>query len=311
MTRARTAYPAVSRSRVVSFLAALRGRSHSGLYVLTGASGGLVGAGLAIVAAEIVLSALGTKDEFFTSVLATGVLFGVFASTLSLILLAGIRFYHRQHMRWALSVAVAVSTLFAGALAGALCQLISNFLTESPGEGNPITATPIVFVAASILVGALLGVTLSRCVPNLQPLRGLNAGLIAGVASGLATAGLVVLDFAAPVWRLAGLAVLGSALGAATAFVERRFRDAVIEIEWEPNQTTRVGLGDKPITIGGGKDHILIPGAPAHVSSVALRNGQIEHIETSNSKRTPLKDGSKLRVGGLVMVIHANHLPLN
>lgn len=311
MTRARKTQPAVSRGRIASSFAAIRGRSHSGLYVLMGAFGGLIGGGLAIVAAEIVLSAMGTKDDYFTSVLATGVIFGVFASTLSVTLLAGIRFYHRQRMRWALSTAVAVSTLFAGALAGALCQLISNFSTESPGTRSPITATPIVFVAASILVGALLGVTLSRCVPNLQPLRGLSAGLIAGVASGLATAGLVVLDFPAPAWRLAGLAVLGSALGAATAFVESRFRDAVIEIEWEPKQMTRVGLGDKAITIGGGKDHILIPGAPAHVSSVALRNGQIEHIETSNSKRTPLKDGSKLRVGGLVMVIHANHLPIN
>jgi hypothetical protein len=308
MTRA---HPAVSRSRVVSFLAVLRGRSHSGLYLLTGAFGGLVGAGLAIVAAEIVLSALGTKDDSFTSVLATGVLFGVFASTLSVTLLAGIRFYHRQSMRWAVSLAVAVSNLFAGALAGALCQLISNFFTESPGAGNPITATPIVFVVASILVSALLGATLSRCVPNLQPLRGLNAGLIAGVASGLSTAGLRVLDFAAPICHLAGLAVLGAALGAAMAFVERRFRDAMIEIEWEPDQRTRVGLGDKPITIGGGRDHILIPGASTHVSSVAVRNGQIEHIEMSNGKRTPLKDGSRLRVGGLVMVVHANQLPLN
>lgn len=306
MTRARTTQPADSRNRIVSALASLRGRSHSGFYFLAGTFGGLVGAGLAILASEVATLASGTKEVVLSSVLATGVFFGVFASALSVILLASMRSYHRQGMRWASFLAIAMANLFAGASAGGLCQLISNFVTDPPSAGNPITASPIVFIAASILVGALLGVTLSRYVPNLQPLRGLSAGLIAGTGSGLSTAGLVGLGFTAPVCHIAGLAMLGSALGSVMAFVERRFRDAAIEIEWEPNQTTRMGLGDTPLTIGGGRDHILIPGAPAHVSSVAMRNGQIEHIETSNNKRTPLKDGSRLRVGGLVMVVHAN-----
>lgn len=257
------------------------------------------------------MSALKTNDdlslsESFTSVLTTGVFFGVFASILGVVLLAGMRWYHRQNMRWALTLAVALASLFTGAFAGALCQIISNAFTDSLSAGNPVVVT-----AACVLVGALLGITLAGCVPNLQPVRGFSAGLVAGVASGLCAASLAGLGFAASVFYLAGFAVLGSVLGAAIAFTERRFRGVAIEIEWEPDQTTRMGLGRKPITIGGGNDHVLIPGAPAHVSSVALKNGQIEHVETSNGKRTPLKDGSRLRVGGLVMVVHADRPPSN
>jgi uncharacterized protein involved in tellurium resistance len=41
------------------------------------------------------------------------------------------------------------------------------------------------------------------------------------------------------------------------------------------------------------------------VSSLVLQNGLIEHVETANGKRTPLQDGSRLRIGGLNLVVHA------
>ena len=311
MTRPGTNPSAVRRSRVVSLLTLIRGNSHSGFYVLAGAFGGIVGAALASLAAIIALPALRATEtsalsESSAAVLATGTFFGVLAAALSTALLLGMKWYHRQRMRWASTLVFASANLFAGALAGAACQLIFNGFTDSPVEGHPIVVT-----AAFALVGTLLGVTLSRCVPNLQHLRGLSAGLVAGVFSGLSTATLAGLGFTAPAFHLAGCVVLGSVLGAAIAFAERHFRDAVLEINWDAGQTTRVGLGPEPVTIGGGKDHITIPGAPAHVSSVALRNGRIEHVEKSNGKRTPLKDGSRLRIGGLVMVVHSNQSPNN
>lgn len=86
---------------------------------------------------------------------------------------------------------------------------------------------------------------------------------------------------------------------------EDLFREASVEVMWAPYETTTVGLGAQAVTVGGGEDHIFVRGLPPHVSSIVLRNGQIEHVETASGKRTPLQDGSRLRVGGLNLVIHA------
>ena len=89
-------------------------------------------------------------------------------------------------------------------------------------------------------------------------------------------------------------------------FVETLFSEASVEVEWAPYETTKVGLGARPVTIGGGgEEDIFKKGLRPHISSLVLKNDQIEHVETATGKRTPLQDGSRLRIGGLNMVIHA------
>ncbi len=86
--------------------------------------------------------------------------------------------------------------------------------------------------------------------------------------------------------------------------LRRRPKEAAVEVHWSPEKISTVGLGRRPLTIGGGADDIVIPGAPPRVSTIVMEKGAIEHIETSTGARTPLKDGSRLRIGGLVMVVH-------
>lgn len=88
------------------------------------------------------------------------------------------------------------------------------------------------------------------------------------------------------------------------AVVESQFRHAVLEINWGPNDTTHVGLGLSPVTIGGGKDDVFIRGAPAAISTIQMDAGRIEHTEHKTGKRTALQDGDRLRINGLTMVIH-------
>jgi uncharacterized protein involved in tellurium resistance len=106
--------------------------------------------------------------------------------------------------------------------------------------------------------------------------------------------------------RIVGIALLGLSLGLAMYFVEKMFREACVEVEWAPNETSRVGLGAQPVVIGGGgEEHIFKRGLPPYVSSLIFKDGLIEHVETANGNRTPLLDGSRLRIGGLNMVVHA------
>jgi hypothetical protein len=106
--------------------------------------------------------------------------------------------------------------------------------------------------------------------------------------------------------RIVGIALLGLALGLAMYFVETMSSEASVEVEWAPYESTLVGLGAQPVVIGGGgEEHIFKKGLAPMVSSLIFKDGRIEHVETASGKRTPLQDGSRLRVGGLNMVIHA------
>jgi Ca-activated chloride channel family protein len=294
------------RSAISNFLVRLRGRSQSGLYALVGTIAGLLGAVLAGTAVLLAGSALRTAGNSVVSeslllVLTTGLKFGVLASVLSALLFMCIRWYHRRRFTGLMALAVAASGFIAGAIPASLIQLLVNAVSDSRESGNPT-----VVAAVLILLGGLLGTGLSRFMPNLQPNRGLFAGLAAGLVAGLFSGTTAALGMPSPSVFLIGCAILGAALGFAMSLAESRFRESMIEIHWDSEQSTRLGLGSKPVTIGGGKDDIFIHGAPEHVSSITMRNGQAEHVETSNGKCTALKDGSRLRVGSLIMVVRVN-----
>ena len=130
------------------------------------------------------------------------------------------------------------------------------------------------------------------------------AGFAGGAVGGI---GFLVVSglFQVTVGRFVGVAILGAALGIAMYLAENLFREASLEVIWAPNETSRVSLGAQPISIGGGEDHVFVRSLSPHVSSIVFQNGQIEHIETASGKRTPLQDGSRLRIGPINLVVHA------
>jgi hypothetical protein len=225
----------------------------------------------------------------------------VIACAVALALFSVAEWHQRREIKATRWGKVALFGGAAGFLSGAAGQLLYNLADSG------FFKFYVLRVAVWALSGMLLGAILSRQVPNLGPQRGAAAGAIGGAAGCLAAlaAWAVLPDSAEAVGRVLGFGLLGLALGLAMHIVEKMFREASVEIEWAPFESTRIGLGPKPITIGGGEDHIFIRGKPPHVSSIVFHNGQIEHIETANGKRTPLADGSRLRVGGLNMVVHA------
>lgn len=239
-------------------------------------------------------------SQSFTSVLVAGVGIGAFASALGTALSIAMLSFQRQRIRRISVFAMAIFGFVSGAICGGTFQALYNGITDSHSD-----ISLVVIIAASILVSTLLGTALSRTAPNLPPIRGLVAGVLAGLLSALSSVVASRWGIGMRGVSLLGFTMLGAALGFAMAIAERHFRNASVDVEWEPNETTRVGLGSQPISIGGGKDDIFIPGAPAHISSIAVRNGQIEHVENSNGKRTALIDGSRLRINGLTMVVRA------
>jgi hypothetical protein len=153
-------------------------------------------------------------------------------------------------------------------------------------------------------IGAVVGLALSRTIPNLRWSRGLLGGASGGFLGGALTTFLL---FGGNSFLAGALsfALTGAILGASIAAVEKLFREASAEVVWAPNDRAVFDLGPQPLTIGGENDDILIAGLPRHFASLRFADGRIEHIETRTNTRTPLRHGSRLKFGEVEVVIHA------
>jgi hypothetical protein len=267
------------------------------LYAVAGAASGAVGA----VFAEIILDQDSMHASELQVIAESGLWTAAFASILGLTLFIAGEWYQRHDLKPTRGVQVLGASALAGLVSGAAAQYLYNL---------DISSFEVKYYALRIvawsLMGAILGALLSRAVPNLGLARGTSAGAIGGAIGcmGFLLAGMALPGFAG---RIIGITLLGLSLGLAMYFVESMAREARVEVEWAPYETSSVSLGPKPIFIGGGgEEHIFKKGLPPEVSCIVFKDGLIEHIETATGKRTPLQDGSRLRIGGLMMVVHAS-----
>ena len=278
-----------------SVLASLRGNKLA-LYGLAGLAGGALGA---VVAEPFMGPDLAESTSAIAQV-------GLYHAALAAVLAAALFAAGEWHQRRNITVPKLLLTLLFGALAGLVSGAAGQALYELAHPGY--FKFYVLRIVGWALSGLLLGAILSQRIPNLGMARGAVAGAVGGAAGcvGALVTWEVVPYSAEFLGRIIGFGLLGLALGLAIHIAENMFREACVEVEWAPNETTRISLGSTPVTVGGGEDHIFIRGLPHHVSSIVFSNGQIEHIETANGKRTPLEDGSRLRIGGKYMVVHAS-----
>ena len=73
---------------------------------------------------------------------------------------------------------------------------------------------------------------------------------------------------------------------------------------WVPS--TSVALGPVPVTIGGGEDHIYVAGLAPKTAGVVIEQGKIQYVDTASGRRTDLRDGSKIKIGPVEIIIHAS-----
>ena len=237
-----------------------------------------------------------------TGVVWSGLWMAAVAGVLAGALFGGSEWYQRHDLKPDRIIMVCALGALAGFVSGGVAQWI---YTIDNASDESIFQNVVLRTCCWALMGCLLGLLLSKPIPNLIAKRGALAGAVGG-AVGCVGFLIAVQLFASDVFaRLIGMVVLGVALALAMYVVETVFREASVEVLWAPYETTTVGLGANPVTIGGGNDTIFLRGKPERVSSLIMKDGQIEHIETSNGKRIPLEDGSRIRIGGVEMVIHA------
>jgi hypothetical protein len=247
------------------------------LFALMGLAGGALGALVAEIAPD-------SPSSMAVSVFQVAVWSALAASFITTGLFLAGEFYNRRPVAFPILRKGLLTGLIAGGIAGGIAQAVYSVQSD-PSAFKDLVLRPLCWG----LMGAILGWRLSVVVPNLGTRRGVAAGGIGGVVGGI------------------GFLIVCSILpeGLAIVTVEALFRDASLEIIWAPKETTSITLGPKPIYIGGGDDHVHVAGLPQHAAGVVHEQGKIQYIDFSTSKRTDLKDGSRIKVGRIEVVVHA------
>ena len=206
-----------------------------------------------------------------------------------------------------------LGTLVGG---GLLVGIVSGFISQylfSLGAGAIILKRPelgwllkLGLVVGWMLLGFLMAFGLSWFIPNLPKIRagigGMVGGLIGSLAFLLASSWMTEL---AIVGRMMGTIILGISIGLMIALVETLFREAYIEVVWAPMETTRLSLGARPITVGTSKDDVFVRGLPENALRVEMIDGRIICTQSDGSQ-SELKDQSKIDVGTVKFIVHAN-----
>ena len=301
--------------RLPPALAAIRANKPL-LFLLAGALGGAAGS----VLAEFAPGA-GRGASVGALIVTTGIWSAIATSVLCAALFAAGEWHQRRELRPRQLSQILLFGAAAGFLSGAVAQS-----TYSIRFGTAEFHDTVVRIGCWGLMGAMLGALLTKPIPNLGFWRGSLGGLLGGGLGGYGfillskalgftarqlataqatTAAQAVAGIADVAARLLGLTVLGLALGLAMIVVEKLFREASLEVIWAPGETTNFNLGAQAVTIGGGEDHVFVRGLPPRFASIVFANGVIEYVETASGARTPLKNGSRLEIGKLNLVIHA------
>ena len=248
------------------------------------------GAALGSLLAETLPTTL-ARSGFLLTLLHVALWSAIISAPLTLALFWADLIYRRGRL---LNREIIKPALLTGALAGAISGAVAQAL-YSVDIGSGLVKHVLIRSLCWGIMGAILGWRLSTRVPNLGSLRGTLAGLVGGILGGL---GFVAFVSALPEFlgRMVGVGILGAALGLAIITVEKLFRTATLNVLWGPRETTSLSLGNTPVTIGGGDDHVWLKGLPPKAFLVWIERGKVFCKDQQTGRQNELKDGSTFTV---------------
>jgi hypothetical protein len=161
-------------------------------------------------------------------------------------------------------------------------------------------------IAGWTLVGLLLGLGISRFVPNLKPTRCLAGGALGGAigAVGFLLIGLLLGDTAG---RFVGAAIVGFCIGAMIALLEMTLREAWLEIEYGPTEIRTVSLGRQPITLGSDSSQctVYLSGVAPVALRCSLDDGKVLCEEPPAGLQFVLVPGDNRKLGKATIRVRA------
>jgi hypothetical protein len=194
---------------------------------------------------------------------------------------------------------VGYKSILIGAAIGGLAQLIYSFTQNSLAEISRVFCWGI--------MGAGIGISTSRIIPNYPKSKGKVAGFVGGILGGI----LFILSnsiLPESISRFIGIGLIGFLIGLLISIVELFYREAWLTLKWSANETSSISLGSKDLILGSSpKADIYLPSDKGYLDITAIitfRNGIVQ-IEDKLSKRTlNLKNGSKINLGFVEITIN-------
>ena len=239
----------------------------------------------------------GDSVDLLLMTVRVGSWFAAVSSLMATCILAAEGFYMRRRVLEARILIGSLSGFAVGMASGALGQAIFEIF----GYGEPLR------VVCWGISGGLLGLALGMQITNMRAWRGLLGGLAGGCVGGLAFV-LVTQAVGDLGGRIAGVGLIGGAIGAFLALSERLSLVAWLAIRLRDGQRRQVSLGPTRVTIGTNEARctVVIPRA-AQVSYAFRLNGHDVVCEDVTQRTTRLLQwGEIFRIGGATVQVQGN-----
>ncbi|TAE93594.1 MAG: hypothetical protein EAZ79_26825 [Oscillatoriales cyanobacterium] len=224
---------------------------------ISGAVGGFAGN----LITEPFMHHLNDSTSVFDSVLSTSRWFGLVGGGIATAIMFGYYYYIKGKPQIKQSFKNGgLFGVISGAISGAIAEGIFSGIGDGENEILPVICWGI--------AGGLLGLGLSKRIPNLGMLRGAGGGGVGGVLGGCLFI-LFAYTLSGTAGRLAGCAAIGFWIGIMLVVAETLFNKAWLVISYDTGTNRTLTIGAEPITFGSdeNKSIIYIP----HVSPLAMR----------------------------------------
>ncbi|HLO48041.1 MAG TPA: hypothetical protein VK211_06425 [Kamptonema sp.] len=240
------------------------------------------------------------RQSFFDNVRGTTLWFGIVGAGIATAILFAYYYYIKGRPQ--IQQALKKGGLFgfiAGAISGAIAETIYSGI--GPNE--------LLRVICWGIAGSLLGLALSKRIPNLGTLRGMGGGTAGGVLGGCLFIAFAY-TFSGTVGRLIGCAAIGFCIGIMLIVVETLFSKAWLIINYDNGETRTLNIGSEPITMGS-DDYLSIIYVP-NVLPVAFRfkmeSGKILCEDVASGRITYLQPGDEKRLGNCTVTVGISDL---
>ncbi|XZN89677.1 MAG: hypothetical protein ACM65M_18715 [Microcoleus sp.] len=267
---------------------------------VSGAVGGFVGN--LITEPFMNFDRLSGSVSFFDSVLSTARWFGLVGGGIATAIMFGYYYYIKGKPQ--IKPAFKNGGLFgliAGAISGAIAEAIYSGI--GPNE--------LLRVVCWGIAGSLLGLALSKRIPNLGMLRGAGGGGVGGVLGGCLFI-LFAYSLSGTVGRLAGCGAIGFWIGIMLVVAETLFNKAWLVISYDNGVNRTLTIGAEPVTFGS-DDNLSIICIP-NISPLAMRfqleAGKIVCENFDNGAVTYLRSGDQKKLGNCTITVGNSDLPV-
>ncbi len=273
---------------------------------ISGAVGGFVGN----LITEPFMHRLNNSQSAFDSVFSTARWFGLVGAGIATAIMFGYYYYikGKPQIKQALKNG-GLFGLIAGAISGAIAEVVFSGIGDGENE--------LLRVFCWGIAGCLLGLGLSKRIPNLGMLRGAGGGGVGGLLGGCLFI-LFAYTLSGAAGRLAGCGAMASRpasygfwIGIMLVVAETLFNKAWLVISDDAGTNRTLTIGAEPVTFGS-DDNLSIICIP-NISPLAMRfqleAGQIVCENFDNGAVTYLRSGDQKRIGNCTITVGNSDLP--